>query len=98
MGRLIGLENELSFLAMTHSMWDLSSPTRDHTHAPNWKLGVLTNGLPGKSLENELKVPGARDSQGVWDGHLLYLRWITSKYSTGNSAQLLCGSLDGQGV
>ena len=51
MGRLIGLENELSFLAMTHSMWDLSSPTRDHTHAPNWKLGVLTNGLPGKSLQ-----------------------------------------------
>ena len=70
MGRLIGLETQLSFLAVPHSMWDLSSPTRDHTHALNWKLGVLTNGLPGKSLENELKVPGGRDSQGVWDGHV----------------------------
>ena len=34
-------------------MWDLSSPTRDGTHAPpQWKCGVLTNGLPGKSLKN----------------------------------------------
>ena len=61
-------------LAVPHSMWDLSSPTRDCTHAPNWKLGVLLrlllNGLPGKSLENELKVPGGKDSKGVWDGHV----------------------------
>ena len=32
---------------------------------------------------------------------LLYLKWITNKdllYSTGNSAQMVCGSLDGKGV
>ena len=32
---------------------------------------------------------------------LLYLKWITNKdilYSTGNSAQCLCGSLDGRGA
>ena len=32
-------------------MRDLSSPTRDRTHVPlQWKLGVLTTGLPGNSL------------------------------------------------
>ena len=32
---------------------------------------------------------------------LLYLKWIINKdlrYSTGDSAQMLCGSLDGRGV
>ena len=36
--------------AAWHSVWDLSSPTRDGTHAPHWKHGVLTPGPPGKSL------------------------------------------------
>ena len=31
------------------SLWDLSSLTWDPTHGP-WKCGVLTTGLPGKSL------------------------------------------------
>ena len=34
---------------MLHSMWDLSSPVRNQIHAP-CKHGVLTIGLPGKSL------------------------------------------------
>ena len=38
-----------------HSTCDLSSPTRDQTSTPptpHWKLEVLTNGLPGRSLRN----------------------------------------------
>ena len=36
-------------------MWDLSSPTRDGTHVPlQWKGGVLTTSLPGKSLDGPL--------------------------------------------
>ena len=38
----------LNFLAVLHSMRDLSSPTRDRTL--HWKCGVLTTGLPQKSL------------------------------------------------
>ena len=38
------------FFFWSSSMWDLSSPTRDWTHAPpHWKHRVLTIGLPGKS-------------------------------------------------
>ena len=35
---------------MLHSMWDLSSLTRDrtHTHPLRWKSAVLTTGLPAK--------------------------------------------------
>lgn len=39
------------FLATLWGLWDPSSPTRDWTFAPlQWKHGVLTPGLPGKSL------------------------------------------------
>ena len=31
-------------------MQDLSSPTWDRTYLLQWKHGVLTTGLPGKSL------------------------------------------------
>ena len=34
-----------------HSMWDLSSPTRDQTHAPCSGSAVLTTKPPGKSLD-----------------------------------------------
>ena len=38
------------FLALLPDMWDLSSPTRDRTHAPlHWKCGILTTGPPGMS-------------------------------------------------
>ena len=38
-------------LAMQHGMQDLSSPTRDRTHALcNEKVGALTTGPPGKSV------------------------------------------------
>ena len=36
-------------LAMLHSMWDLSSPTRDRTRPPALEGGVLTPGPPEKS-------------------------------------------------
>ena len=36
-------------LATSHGIWDLSSPTRDQTHAPYVGPPVLTTGLPGKS-------------------------------------------------
>ena len=40
-----------SFFKILHSMWDLSSPTRDWTHAPcRGNTRVLTTGAPGKSL------------------------------------------------
>ena len=40
------------FLAMLRSLQDLSSLTRNQTHAPlQWKHRVLTTGLPGKSLQ-----------------------------------------------
>ena len=38
------------FLAMLHSLWDLSSTTRDC--APAVEVWVLTTGLPGNSLYN----------------------------------------------
>ena len=54
---LINKENCLVFLYLkkmfgqTRGTWDLSSPTRVHTHDPcKWKLAVLTTGPPGKSL------------------------------------------------
>ena len=39
------------FFFLPHSMWDLSSPTRDQTctYPLQWKLSVLTNEPPGKS-------------------------------------------------
>ena len=40
----------LLFLPMLSGLWDLSSLTRDQTHAPcNGKCWVLTSGPPGKS-------------------------------------------------
>ena len=38
-------------LAMLHSMWDLSSPTRDLTCVPSIASAILTAGWPGKSPE-----------------------------------------------
>ena len=47
----------LLILATLHSMWNLSSLTRDQTCAPlHWKRGVLTTGTPGKSFIKILKV------------------------------------------
>ena len=38
-------------LAMLHGIWDFSFPTRDGTQASCYEQhGVLTPGLPGKSL------------------------------------------------
>ena len=38
------------FLAAPHSLWDLSSPTRDRTQDPGrGKHGALNTGLPGRS-------------------------------------------------
>ena len=38
------------FLATSHRLWDLSSPTRDQIHVPlHWKHEVLTTQQPGKS-------------------------------------------------
>ena len=34
----------------TYGMWDLSSQTRDQTHALQWKHWTLTTGPPGNSL------------------------------------------------
>ena len=46
-------------------MQDLSSPTRDQTHAPlQWKHRVLTIGPPGKSQLKELLKRGIRDDDG----------------------------------
>ena len=40
------------FLAMLRGMQDLSSPDQGLILCPlQWKLGALTTGLPGKSLE-----------------------------------------------
>lgn len=36
-------------MAMSHSMWDLSSQTRDGNCVPQWKCGVLCTEPPGKS-------------------------------------------------
>ena len=42
----------LIFLAMSYSMWDISSQTSwSNLHPLHWKHGFLTTGLPGKSLE-----------------------------------------------
>ena len=38
---------------MPSCMRDLSSLTRDVAHTPVWKLGVLTLGPPGKSLQTD---------------------------------------------
>ena len=40
------------FLAIPHSLWDFSSPTRDGIKpgSRQWKYTVLTTGLPGNSL------------------------------------------------
>ena len=39
----------LIFMVVPHSMWDISSPTRDQTYAPCIGSAVLTTGLPEKS-------------------------------------------------
>ena len=45
------------FLAMPCNMWDLSSLTRDKNLCPwQWQRGVLTTGLPGKSLNSFLNI------------------------------------------
>ena len=43
--------NQFFFLALPHSTWNLSSPTRDWAHTTHlqWKHRVLTTRLPGKS-------------------------------------------------
>ena len=42
----------LLFLATLHSLWDLSSPTRDRTRGPRqWKRRALTTELPGNSQQ-----------------------------------------------
>ena len=38
-----------NFSPMLHGLWDLSSTTRDQTHAPAWKRWALITGLPGNS-------------------------------------------------
>ena len=40
------------FLATPHGTWDLSSPMRDRMHPLQWKRGVLTTELPGKSQDH----------------------------------------------
>ena len=49
------LENKNFLGVVPQGLWDLSSLTRDQTHAPRllWKCDVLTTGLPGNSLENK---------------------------------------------
>ena len=54
----------LNFFAMPHSMWDLSSPTRDETHSPTregWSLNHWTSmevlslwHLPGRESEKAM--------------------------------------------
>lgn len=44
------------FLAVSHAMWDLSSPARDRTRAHCSGSAVLTTGLPGKVPGGELMV------------------------------------------
>ena len=43
-------------MATPHGMWDLSSPTRDHTHAPCIGSTVLPTGPTGQSLVFLLEV------------------------------------------
>ena len=38
------------FFATWHSIWDLSTPSRDCTYTLQWKRGVLTTGPPRKPL------------------------------------------------
>ena len=38
-------------LPTPHSLWDLSSQTRDWTRAQQWECGVLTAGQPGNPLD-----------------------------------------------
>ena len=47
------LEGEAK-LAVACSLWDLSSQTRDCSHAPSIGRAVLTTGPPGKSLFSPL--------------------------------------------
>ena len=38
------------FFAVLYNTWNLSSPNRVESALLGWKCGVLTPGLPGKSL------------------------------------------------
>ena len=44
------------FFAMLCGIWDHSSPPMDQTHTPSIGSGVLTAGLPGKSLKSFIKI------------------------------------------
>ena len=61
-------------------------PENNMSPESTWQMKFKT---PGSILQ----LPGGRDGQGAWDGHmytLLYLKWITNKdllCSTGNSVQ-----------
>ena len=56
--------NFLSFLAVPHGMWDLSSLTRDPTHIPCIGSAVLTTGPPRKSLEDTVKMSHVNSMAG----------------------------------
>ena len=43
-------------LAMLHSLWGLSSLTRDGTRPRQWKHRALTTGLPRSSPDHEFKM------------------------------------------
>ena len=49
---MLKLPNYTLFFVVVHIMLDLSSPIRDGTHSP-W-AGVVSTGLPGKSLNYTL--------------------------------------------
>ena len=54
------------FIYWTHSMWDLSSPTRDQTYSLHQELRILTTGPSGKSRYSIYIVfglPGGSDSK-----------------------------------
>ena len=67
----VGTDNLWTFLAMLHSMWDLSSPDQGWNLCPlQCKLRVLTSTPPGKSplssfAYSVLTVTGAINIYGV---------------------------------
>ena len=57
-------------MLFTHSMWDLSSPTRDGAHSPGqWKHGVLTTG-PSGQFQTLLTLQQGSPASGmmIWGG------------------------------
>ena len=66
---ILGLPISLAMLC-THSMWDLSSPTRDGAHSPGqWKHGVLTTG-PSGQFQTLLTLQQGSPASGmmIWGG------------------------------